>query len=606
MELVQNQDAPLRVLGIAPYEGMRSAMIQAAEYFPDLQLDVYTGDLERGVDIVRRTQEDGYDAIISRGGTATLIRKITDLPVVEIQLSVYDVLRTIKLAQNYSNLYAIVGFPSITEPAHILCDLLRYEVDILTTNSAEQVRSTLQRLREGGYRMVVGDMVTHTIARELGFDAFLITSGAESLGTALEQSREQGKNYRRMRRQNQLMQRILQSEKEGTLVLREDGSIYYAAPQEQDTAFCSTLYARRGEIPRTGILRFYHHSGSVLYNVTAQRMTLDREAYFLYRFYSSIIPLRSGKTGIRSLNQAECDQLFRNSFYSLSGAMGDALESQLTQIASTRQPVLIAGEAGTGKHQIARAIYLRSSLHNNPFISIDCALADDKCWDFLLEHHSSPLNDAGSTLYFQHLDLLPVQRRNTLLSRILETDLNRRERLIFSCSCKEGAPLTETGQTFSSQLGCLTLRLPALRSRSDEIPSLASLYLGSLNQELGKQIIGFDPHAMKLLEHHTWPHNYTQFEQVLRELATLTSSSYVRGSDVAELLAKERSLMGNLSAFGGVASEHRTLDEITLDAVRNAVTANSGNLSATARQLGISRTTLWRLMSRIEEETDKK
>ena len=78
-----------------------------------------------------------------------------------------------KLAENYSSLYAIVGFPSITEPAHTLCSLLDFNLDILTVNNAAEVRHTLERLQQGGYRMVVCDMVTHTIAREMGFDAFL-------------------------------------------------------------------------------------------------------------------------------------------------------------------------------------------------------------------------------------------------------------------------------------------------------------------------------------------------------------------------------------------------------------------------------------------------
>ena len=115
------------ILGIAPYDGMQTAMERVAEEFPNIQLDAYTGDLEAGASIVRSVQLENYDVIISRGGTADRIREVTDLPVVSIQLSVYDVLRAIKMAENYSNLYAIVGFPSITEPAHTLCDLLRLE-----------------------------------------------------------------------------------------------------------------------------------------------------------------------------------------------------------------------------------------------------------------------------------------------------------------------------------------------------------------------------------------------------------------------------------------------------------------------------------------------
>ena len=82
---------------------MRTAMERAAEAYPQIQLDAYTGDLEAGVAIVQQTPPNTYHCVISRGGTAALIRKVTDLPVVDINISVYDVLRTMKLAQNYTS-----------------------------------------------------------------------------------------------------------------------------------------------------------------------------------------------------------------------------------------------------------------------------------------------------------------------------------------------------------------------------------------------------------------------------------------------------------------------------------------------------------------------
>ncbi len=262
-------------------------------------------------------------------------------------------------------------------------------------------------------------------------------------------------------------------------------------------------------------------------------------------------------------------------------------------------PVLI-GEPGTGKEQIARAIYLRGPLVNSPLVVVDCTLMDDKNWDYLLGHHASPLNDSGSTIYFQHLEDLPATRQSELLSLIQETGMTKRVRLIFSCNCLEGAPVPEVGRMFVSRLGCLALRLPTLRSRSDEIPSLASLYLGSLNLELDKQISGFDPHAVELLRQYDWPHNYTQFKQVLHELATLATSSYIRSSAVAELLAKQRAITRGTSAApqSGVAIEGRTLEEITREVIEQSVAAHGGNQTAAARALGISRTTLWRVLGK--------
>ena len=225
---------------------------------------------------------------------------------------------------------------------------------------------------------------------------------------------------------------------------------------------------------------------------------------------------------------------------------------------------------------------------------------NDKSWDFLLNHYNSPLNDTDGTIYFQNFESMPDQRRLELLSVILETGLPKRERLIFSCTCYDGAP-PDTTRLFSMKLGCLVLRLPPLRSRSDEIPSLASLYLASLNLELGKQISGFDPRAMELLTRYEWPNNYTQFKGVLYELAALTTSSYIRSSAVAELLTRERSLNRGVPPRPDAAAQGQTLDEIIRSAIWQAVSANNGNQTAAARQLGISRTTMWRYLKQEDK-----
>ena len=104
----------IRILGIAPYEGMKTTMQKLAAGREDLELDVYTGNLNEGVEIAKQYFNTNYDVIISRGGTAELIEATTSIPVVEISLSVYDMLRALKLAENYSDRYAIVGSVSYT------------------------------------------------------------------------------------------------------------------------------------------------------------------------------------------------------------------------------------------------------------------------------------------------------------------------------------------------------------------------------------------------------------------------------------------------------------------------------------------------------------
>lgn len=598
------EQSKIRILGIAPYDGMRTAMERAAEAYPQIQLDAYTGDLEAGVAIVQQTPPNTYHCVISRGGTAALIRKVTDLPVVDINISVYDVLRTMKLAQNYTSLYAIVGFPSITEPAHTLCSLLEYDLDILTVHSADEVTNTLQRLQEGGYRMVVCDMVTHTVARQLGLDAFLITSGMESLHTAFDQALSISEWYSQQRREIMLLRRITQGQNGRAIMLNSDGTVFYASPNDPPKELLEQLRSHMAEIPTNGTLKFYYTEHDLLYSITAQVFVVDEARRYLFYCIPSRIPLHTNWAGLRSMNRGECEYLFTNSFYSLSGALG-ALGAEIESLSSVRQPIMISGEPGTGKEQIARHLYLHSSLVNKPLVVVNCALMNEKSWDFLLNHYSSPLNATDNTVYFQNLESIADARVPELLAAIKETGLARRVRLIFSCACREEGIVPDVLRKFTERLGCLSLSLPPLRSRQDEIPSLASLYLSSLNLELGKQISGLEPRAIEMLRQYSWPTNYTQFKNILRTLASTTSGAYVTAAQVAELLGRERTLRRPAEPTHAEVRSDRTLDEIVTEVVQQAVAAHNGNRAAAARQLGISRTTLWRYLGRMEGESGK-
>ena len=67
-----------------------------------------------------------------------------------------------------------------------------------------------------------------------------------------------------------------------------------------------------------------------------------------------------------------------------------ALEDQLNAVAGSYQPLMLLGEAGTAKEQIARAVYLRSPRTRSPFVTVDCTVASDREWDFLFDHYASP------------------------------------------------------------------------------------------------------------------------------------------------------------------------------------------------------------------------
>lgn len=261
-----------------------------------------------------------------------------------------------------------------------------------------------------------------------------------------------------------------------------------------------------------------------------------------------------------------------------------------------RKTALLRSGAFTGKQQIAKALYLSSPYNKNPFVVINCSTLNEKGWEFLFNSPSSPLLENHITIYFQDVSKLAHRNLQELLYYSNQISLKNRVFMIFSCivSQQDAAPPSAI-QSFSSEIGCVGLSVIPLRSRADEIPSLANLYLNSLNATLGKQIIGLAPNAMDQLIHYSWPDNFTEFKAVLSELAALATSSYILNDSVTEVLLKERTLhhtdtvSSTENPFTG-----KTLDQIISAAINQTLSDCDGNQTLAAKRLGISRSTLWR------------
>ena len=281
------------------------------------------------------------------------------------------------------------------------------------------------------------------------------------------------------------------------------------------------------------------------------------------------------------------------------------LELRLTAFSNTLHPLMIIGEEGTGREQVARALYLQSELRNHPLVVVDGARLNDRSWNYLMEHHASPLGTTRTAVFFHHLEELSTQRQQALLSLIEETGLARRLWLLFACEIRDGRIVDTFAEKLSSRLGLLTVELPSLRSRRDEIPALASIYLSNLDMELGKQVSGFEPGVLEMLTRYDWPGNYAQFKHVLHELCVMTDGHYISGTDTAEILAREHGMFRRLpDVSGGFSSAGMTLEEIERNVIEHTLNENKGNQSQTARQLGISRSTLWRILSGSGKKDD--
>ena len=588
----------IRVLGIAPYEGMKTLMSSVVADYPQIDLTLFVGDMEQGLEIARSNFHGDYDVVISRGGTAKMLQKNLALPVIEIDISMYDILCALKLADGLTGKTAMVSFANITSSAHLLCDLMKYNMDIYTIDSAEAVEPTLRQLQKNDYQSILCDMISNTTAKRLGLNSFLITSGVDSIRKAFDQALLLCRSQQRLRDENQFFRQLIQGQIGQTMVFDQDGNLFLSTLDDPKPELLELL---RRDLPESQLgaeRRITRNLGRMLYAIRARRISTGSLTYTAFFFDARKTPLSPNQVGIRFSTRPEAENAFYSSIFSFAGSISD-YQQDIEHISQSTAPVRVTGEDGTGKESIVSVLYMRSPLRNAPLVSINCSLLNDKSWAFLLEHHNSPLADQGNTLYFASIDALSEERRQQLLAVLSEMDVCRRNRVIFSCVCQPGEYTSAVGSLFMDKLCCLSLYLPPLRQMAERIPALVNLSLSHLNVDLPRQIVGADPEAITLLQNFQWPHNYTQFRRVIGELAVTATGSLITAENVRQALRKER----HVGAFSPCAENaaaplnlNRTLDEISQDVARRVVEESGGNQTVAAKRLGISRTTLWRLL----------
>ena len=595
----------IKALGIAPYESMKYNMERLVEKYEQIDLDVYIGDLKKGVEIVQKVTQDQYDVIISRGGTAELIKKISEIPVVEVDLSVYDILRAIKMAEIHSSKYAIVGFSSLTKNAQIICDLLQFKASIITLRNESDAEPALKEIKGKGYNLILCDMISSTIAKRIGLNSILVTSGNESIENAFSRAIELCSSYNKIKERKLLYEKAFKYDDTKIFIFNENQELIFSSLDIESDELTNFLKKRVIDAFEGSIRKSYHIIGERVLNISGSILTLGERSYIVFFVNSIKSPLNIEKGSLTFLNKKEAEEKNYKSIFCITNSMSDIYDNP-ELIYRRDLPVMISGEESTGQDEIARDIYIHSTKMHNPFIIIDCSTLSKENMYHITDLYESPLYSDNNTIYIKNVNYLSTQRCKSLLSFIESTSLYKKCRLIFSCSYFNNTSFTPPHNIFKeilNELSCITIYTTPLRERSKDLPLISSLYLNNLNVELNKQIIGFEPEAMKFLTDYSWPGNYNQFKRLINELVLISSSPYIKLNSVKKVIEKENS---DLPADQNTSQKYislkigknKTLEEINSEIIEQILNYNNGNQSLTAKQLGISRTTLWRYLKR--------
>ena len=297
-----------------------------------------------------------------------------------------------------------------------------------------------------------------------------------------------------------------------------------------------------------------------------------------------------------------------------------ALLDTLAMAAPAEATVLIAGESGTGKELIARSIHFNSPRRDHPLVVVNCAaIAETLLESELFGHEKGAFTGAdrtrpgrfeqadGGTLFLDEVSETSPTMQAKLLRAIQEREVQRvggRQTLhvdvrILAATNRDLTKEVAEGrfrEDLFYRLNVITLEVPPLRRRSDDIPLLAQHFLERYAAKNRKTVKGFSPQAMDLLLKHEWPGNVRELENAVERAVILMTGDYITEKELPVTIAaaEEKNDVDQAqgAAEAAAAAGDRPLEEIEREAILAAVAAAGGNKSAAARRLGITRKTL--------------
>jgi transcriptional regulator, propionate catabolism operon regulatory protein len=587
----------------------------------------FTDALALAKDTQRRA---GFDVLVCAGATGAYLRANLDAPVVLMPITGYDVIFALEQARRVAKSVGVLSYRRPVAELQIATDLLTVRCRQETYTTLAQAEQKIDLLSAEGFEVIVGSSMVTEVAARRGLTGILINSPI-SIKRALDDAIALASNARANAARKERLSTILEYLDDGVMVTDADHRI--VAANAAFTRLCDAdgdigSWFGIDEVLATGVAK------------TSQVLTLGNRTLV---YSVTPIPDEEGHTGAMLVVQdasivqraerqirAEARRRTFTATYRLADIAAQSAVMLETidlarRYAQSDTTVLITGESGTGKELFAQGIHNESARAPRPFVAINCAGFPETLLEselFGYEEGAFTGSRKGGkpglfelahtgTVFLDEIGEMPISLQTRLL-RVLQarevvrlggvqpTPIDVRVIAATHRNLKERVASGEFRQDLYYRLNILRLKLPALRERGGDVALLAEMLLGRMASLSGKAFkVGVEQivaSLMPFLTRHTWPGNVRELENVMERAAVLLGASDAADTMASTDLARaifddEEVLEAPSSGKAAVLDLVQSRDRVRLLQV---IGQCDGNLSMAAKQLGISRSTLWR------------
>ena len=296
----------------------------------------------------------------------------------------------------------------------------------------------------------------------------------------------------------------------------------------------------------------------------------------------------------------------------------------IEQVAKTDASVLVLGESGSGKEQVAKWIHEKSAVSQGPFVAVNCAAIPENLIESeLFGYEKGAFSGAsqskagliesanGGTLLLDEIGDMPLSMQTRLLRfleeqtiRRLGSNVEKKVDVRVIAATHRNLPQWVKEQKFRQdlyyRLDVMTLHVPPLRDRMEDIPDLTRIFLKRFSESYQKPLVSIDAAAEAILFNHSWPGNVRELSNVLERAVVLNHTGVVTPADLPpHLISEQPPQMGEGSITIPLGMSLKEIEDLM---IKKALQATEGDRAEAARLLGVNERTIYRRINKTKED----
>jgi len=588
-------------------------------------VEVRMGNMSEGVQIAGEAIAAGAKIIVSRGGTYRMICDAYSLPATEIKVDAYDIVQSYEQIHEDVQEIGVVGYSNIIYGFDIIKQLIPKTLHMIELNSEKGVYDIIAASKKRGVLNYIGDANIIPIVKQLGCEGVVIQSRRETILTAIQEARRILRATKEEKERTQWLMAMTDFIHDGVIAVDQHERItifnrraeeIFSVKKEHALGQKITDLVPTSQLP--DVLKSGQAQLSQLQQVHNTSITTNRVPILVDDETVGAVATFQEITEVQRLERKIRRELSDKGFtakYTFNDILYRSTEMERCIDAAKKYvafdtPIHICGSSGVGKELFCQSIHNSSKRADGPFVAVNCAaispsLIESEFFGYAEGSFTGASKKGragifelahGGTLFLDEISELPFDLQSRLLRVLQEKQVMRvggskmvpvDVRIITASNRYLGAMVRQG--TFRKDLyyriNILTLRIPELGKRREDILPLAELFMRRYAKEYRKPALAFTPEIQEKLLAYDYPGNVRELEGMMEKSVILSAFDTldvpVDAEKSKKIVEPSENYLPNLQ----MAEE---------ELIQQTLEQTGGSMQKTADMLGISRTTLWR------------